>query len=109
MVFTNVINPRSFIEQKEEFRSTIVRKGATIGGNATIVCGVEIGMYAMIGAGSVITQNIKRFALVYGNPAEQKGWVSKNSYRLTFNEKGEATCPQSGERYVLKNDHILLT
>ena len=109
MVFTNVINPRSFIERKEEFRSTIVRKGATIGGNATIVCGVEIGMYAMIGAGSVITQNIKPFALVYGNPAQQKGWVSKSGYRLTFNEKGEATCPQSGERYVLKNDHILLT
>lgn len=109
VVFTNVINPRSFIERKSEFKSTIIRKGVTLGANATIVCGVEIGSYAMIGAGSVVTKNIKPFALVYGNQAQQYGWVSKMGYRLTFNEKGEARCPGSQKIYLLKNDHISLT
>ncbi len=108
VVFTNVINPRSFIERKSEFKSTIIRRGATLGANATIVCGVEIGAYAMIGAGAVVTKNIKPFALVYGNQAQQYGWVSKMGYRLTFNEKGEALCPGSQERYRLQNDHISL-
>jgi UDP-2-acetamido-3-amino-2,3-dideoxy-glucuronate N-acetyltransferase len=101
MVFTNVINPRSFIERKHEFKPTLVRKGASIGANATIVCGVNIGTYALVGAGSVVTSDVKDFALVYGNPARQQGWVSKNAYPLVFNEKGEAWCKQSGEKYRL--------
>jgi UDP-2-acetamido-3-amino-2,3-dideoxy-glucuronate N-acetyltransferase len=106
VVFTNVINPRSFIERKQEFRKTLVRQGVTVGANATIVCGVEIGAYAFIGAGAVITKNIKPFALVYGNPARQHGWVSKNAYKLIFNSQGESTCPESGERYLLKNGEL---
>lgn len=105
-VFTNVTNPRSFIERKDEFRRTIVRKGVTIGANATIVCGLEIGSYAMIGAGAVVTKNVRAFALVYGNPAVQQGWVSKTGYRLIFNEKGEATCPGSEEIYCLEEDGV---
>jgi UDP-2-acetamido-3-amino-2,3-dideoxy-glucuronate N-acetyltransferase len=106
MVFTNVINPRSFIERKDEFRKTTVCRGASIGANATIVCGVEIGAFALVGAGAVVTKNIEPFALVYGNPAQQQGWVSKAGYRLTFNEKGEATCPGTDEPYLLKNGHV---
>lgn len=105
-VFTNVVNPRSFIERKHEFRKTLVRKGATIGANATIVCNVEIGQYALVGAGAVVTKNIQPFALVYGNPARQYGWVSKNAYKLIFNNKGEASCPVSGERYLLKEGQV---
>ena len=108
VVFTNVLNPRSFIERKHEFKRTVVHKGATIGANATIVCGVEIGEYSFIGAGAVVTKNVKPFALVYGNPAKQTGWVSKNAYTLTFNEKGEAMCVASGERYLLKNNEVCL-
>jgi UDP-2-acetamido-3-amino-2,3-dideoxy-glucuronate N-acetyltransferase len=108
MVFTNVINPRSFIERKTEFRSTLVRKGATIGANATIICGVEIGNYAMIGAGSVVTKNVKSYALVYGNPAKQKGWISKYGYPLVFNEKGEAWCESSQEKYLLKDGELTI-
>ena len=107
-VFTNVINPRSFIERKSEFKKTIIRKGATIGANSTIVCGVEVGTYAFIGAGSVLTKNVKSFALVYGNPAQQRGWVSKSGYRLVFNENGEANCPQTGERYRLVGEDVVL-
>ena len=109
VVFTNVINPRSFIERKSEFKKTLVKKGATIGANATVVCGVEIGDFAMVGAGSVVTKDVKPFSLVYGNPARHEGWVSKMGYRLTFNEKGEAACPASQEQYLLKNDHVFLT
>ncbi|WP_114777742.1 acyltransferase [Botryobacter ruber] len=101
MVFTNVINPRSFISRKEEFKQTLVRKGASIGANATIICGVEIGAFAMIGAGSVVTKNVPAFALVYGNPAKQQGWVSRYGHTLHFNKAGEATCPESGEWYLL--------
>jgi UDP-2-acetamido-3-amino-2,3-dideoxy-glucuronate N-acetyltransferase len=101
MVFTNVINPRSFIERKHEFKPTIIRQGASIGANATIVCGVEIGAYAMVGAGSVITKNVKPFALVYGNPARQQGYISKMGYPLVFNDKGEATCQGEVKLYRL--------
>lgn len=107
-VFTNVINPRSFIERKHEFRQTVVRRGATIGANATIVCGVEIGAYALVGAGSVVTKDILPFALVYGNPAVQQGWVSRAGHRLDFNKVGEAICSHSGEQYLLKEGKVEL-
>lgn len=100
-VFTNVINPRSFINRKEEFKTTLVEKGATIGANATIICGVKIGHYALIGAGSVVTKDVKPFALVMGNPAIQKGWVSKNGHKLIFNESGIAQCPETMQKYKL--------
>jgi UDP-2-acetamido-3-amino-2,3-dideoxy-glucuronate N-acetyltransferase len=108
MVFTNVINPRSFIERKTEFKNTIVRKGATIGANATIICGVEIGMYAMIGAGAVITKDVPAFALMRGNPAGQEGWVSRAGIRLVFNEEQTAICSQTGEVYKLQNGVVKL-
>lgn len=106
MVFTNVINPRSFIERKNEFKKTVVKKGATIGANATIVCGIEIGEYAFIGAGSVVTKPVPAFALAYGNPAKHYGWVSKHGHKLAFNSKNEAVCPGSGERYKLENGKV---
>jgi UDP-2-acetamido-3-amino-2,3-dideoxy-glucuronate N-acetyltransferase len=106
MVFTNVINPRSAVPRKEEYKKTIVRKGATIGANATIVCGNEIGQYAMIGAGAVVTREVPPYALVYGNPARQKGWVSEYGHKLEFDEKGIGKCPESGDTYLLKNNEI---
>lgn len=106
MVFTNVINPRSFIERKEEFKSTLVRKGATIGANATVICGVEIGEYAMIGAGAVVTRSVLPYALSKGNPARQTGWVSKSGYRLEFDEFNKAVCPGDGSRYKLANGRV---
>jgi len=106
MVFTNVINPRSAIIRKDEYRKTIVRKGASIGANATIVCGNEIGQYAMIGAGAVITKEVPPYALVYGNPARQNGWVSEYGHKLNFDKDGLATCPESGEKYVLLNNEV---
>lgn len=106
MVFTNVINPRSAISRKEEYKKTVVRKGASIGANATIVCGNEIGQFAMIGAGAVITKNVPPYALVYGNPARQKGWVSEYGHKLEFDEKGYGSCPESGERYLLMNNEL---
>jgi len=106
MVFTNVINPRSFIERKQEFKKTLIKKGATIGANATILCGIEIGSYAMIGAGAVVTKSVPDFALVTGNPARQTGWVSKAGNTLYFDEKGVAICPGSGGTYKLKTDRI---
>ena len=108
MVFTNVMNPRSFIERKTEFRKTIIRKGATIGANATIICGNEIGEYAFVGAGAVVTKIVKPFALVVGNPAMQKGWVSRNGHQLEFDTKNEALCPETGETYVLENEKVSL-
>jgi len=108
VVFTNVINPRSFIDRKNEFQPTLVKRGATIGANATIICGVEIGNYAMIGAGSVVTKVVKSFELVYGNPAVRKGWVSKNGYRLIFNEKGVSVCKSTGEKYMLKDEEVTI-
>ena len=101
MVFTNVINPRSFIERKDEFKTTVVRKGATIGANATIVCGVEIGAYSLIGAGSVITKTVPAYALMVGNPARQVGWVSEEGHRLDFNEEGVAFCEKEKQQYSL--------
>lgn len=109
MVFTNVINPRSHVNRKHEFRPTIVRRGASIGANATIVCGNEIGEYAMVGAGAVITKPVKPYALVVGNPARQVGWVSANGHRLHFDSEGRATCPETGERYRLKDGSVTMT
>jgi len=105
-VFTNVINPRSFINRKEEFRTTLVKHGATIGANATIVCGNTIGAYALIGAGAVITKDVPPYALVAGNPAQQSGWVSEYGHKLTFNEQGEAVCPESRIHYLLKDGKV---
>lgn len=106
MVFTNVINPRSHVSRKHEYRPTIVRRGASIGANATIVCGNEIGEYAMVGAGAVITKSVKPYALVVGNPARQVGWVSRNGHRLHFGPEGLATCPETGERYRLDEGSV---
>ena len=105
-VFTNVLNPRAFVERKNEFRQTIVRRGATVGANATVVCGIIIGEYALIGAGSVVTKDVKPYALIYGNPAVQQGWISRMGYSLQFNEAGEAICPGNGEQYVLRQNTL---
>jgi UDP-2-acetamido-3-amino-2,3-dideoxy-glucuronate N-acetyltransferase len=106
MVFTNVINPRSAVSRKDEYKKTVVRKGASIGANATIVCGNEIGEYAMIGAGAVVTKEVPPYALVYGNPSRQKGWVSEYGHKLEFDEKGIGICPETGEAYLLKNNAL---
>lgn len=106
MVFTNVINPRSHVNRKSEYAQTLVRKGASIGANATVVCGNEIGAYALIGAGAVITKPVKPFALVVGNPAKQIGWVSENGHKLVFNAAGEATCIETEQEYELLNDEV---
>ena len=108
MVFTNVVNPRSHVNRKNEYASTLVRKGASIGANATVVCGNEIGEYALVGAGAVITKAVKPFALVVGNPARQTGWVSRNGHKLTFNDEGVAVCPETGEKYKLKEGLVKL-
>lgn len=109
MVFTNILNPRSAIVRKDQYIKTTVRKGATIGANATIVCGNEIGEYALIGAGAVITKPVLPYALIVGNPAKQIGWVSKYGHRLQFDEKGVAFCDESGEKYVLKDGVVNLS
>jgi UDP-2-acetamido-3-amino-2,3-dideoxy-glucuronate N-acetyltransferase len=101
MVFTNVINPRSAVNRKHEYRQTRVGRGATIGANATVVCGHNIGRYAFIGAGAVVTKDVPDYALVAGNPARQIGWVSEYGHRLHFDEAGIAVCAESGERYKL--------
>ena len=106
MVFTNILIPRSAIVRKGQYTETIVRKGASIGANATIVCGHEIGAFAMIGAGAVVTKNVKPFALMIGNPAKQAGWVSEYGHRLQFNEQQEAVCPESGQRYTITNEQV---
>ena len=106
VVFTNVINPRSAISRKNEFRQTLVRKGATIGANATIICGNEIGGYAFIGAGAVVTKPVPAYALVMGNPASQEGWVSEYGHRLEFSQSGRATCRESGQQYELRNNKV---
>jgi UDP-2-acetamido-3-amino-2,3-dideoxy-glucuronate N-acetyltransferase len=106
MVFTNVINPRSFVCRKDEYKQTTVGKGVTIGANATIVCGINIGKFAFVGAGAVVTKNVKPYALVVGNPARQTGWMSEMGYKLKFNNKGEAFCPESGCKYILKNEQV---
>ena len=106
MVFTNVINPRSAVNRKSEYMRTTVRKGASIGANATIVCGNDIGEFAFIGAGAVVVKEIKPYALVVGNPSKQIGWISEFGHRLTFDEKGIALCPESNEKYELKNNLV---
>jgi len=106
MVFTNVINPRSAVNRKNEYMRTTVRKGASIGANATIVCGNDIGKFAFIGAGAVVVKEIKPYALVVGNPSKQIGWISEFGHRLQFNDQGIALCPESNEKYELKNNLV---
>ena len=106
MVFTNVINPRSAIIRRDEYMMTTVRKGASIGANATIVCGNDIGAYALIGAGAVVVKEVKPYALVVGNPSKQIGWISEYGHRLNFDENGIAICPESKEKYELKNNLV---
>ncbi|TDU42905.1 UDP-2-acetamido-3-amino-2,3-dideoxy-glucuronate N-acetyltransferase [Gelidibacter sediminis] len=101
VVFTNVVNPRSFIVRKQEYKNTLLKKGVSIGANATIVCGNVLGAYAFIGAGAVVTKDVPDFALVVGNPARQMGWVSKAGHKLELNVNNIATCPETGERYQL--------
>ena len=106
MVFTNVINPRSAVNRKEEFLKTIVKKGASIGANATIVCGNSIGKFSFIGAGSVVTKEIPNFALVVGNPSRQIGWVGEFGHRLIFDSNNIATCNESKQEYKLENNIV---
>lgn len=108
-VFTNVINPRSFLERKTEFRPTLLGKGASIGANATIICGITLGEYCLIGAGAVVTRSVPAFALVMGNPARPSGWVSRFGHRLNFDGKGRAICPENGEQYRLVENIVTLT
>lgn len=106
MVFTNVTNPRSAVNRKSEYKKTVVRKGATIGANATIVCGHTIGSYAFIGAGTVITKEVPDYALFVGNPGRQVGWMSEYGHKLDFSANNIAKCPESGELYERKNDIV---
>ena len=106
MVFTNITNPRSAVIRKDKYETTLVKKGASIGANATIVCGKTIGEYAFIGAGTVITKDVKPFALIIGNPGRQVGWMSEYGHKLIFDEDGHATCSESKEKYQLKNDFV---
>jgi UDP-2-acetamido-3-amino-2,3-dideoxy-glucuronate N-acetyltransferase len=105
-VFTNVTNPRSAVNRKNQYAKTHVGKGASIGANATIVCGHDIGAFAFIGAGAVVTKNVPAYALLVGNPARQLGWMSEYGHRLEFNEAGIAVCPESGEKYQLNNHQV---
>lgn len=107
MVFTNIINPRSAIVRRNQFLETRVEKGASIGANATIICGNIIGKYALIGAGTVVTKKVLPFALVVGNPAKQIGWVSEYGYRLNFDDYNTAVCPESKESYRLENNSVI--
>ncbi|TVR77904.1 MAG: N-acetyltransferase [Chitinophagaceae bacterium] len=107
MVFTNIVNPRSAVVRRGQYTKTTVKKGASIGANATIVCGHDIGRFAFIGAGSVVTKNVPDYALVVGNPARQIGWMSEYGHRLEFDYKGEAVCPESKEKYNLKNEVVI--
>ncbi|EEX95070.1 probable acetyltransferase [Vibrio orientalis CIP 102891 = ATCC 33934] len=110
MVFTNVYNPRSFIERKDEYLTTTVKKGATLGANCTIVCGIEIGEYALVGAGAVVNKDVKAFALMVGVPAKQIGWMSKYGEQidLPLSGAGTAVCQHTGEKYVLNGDTVTL-
>ena len=105
-VFTNVTNPRSAVNRRAQYARTRVGQGASIGANATIVCGHDIGKFAFIGAGAVVTKTVPDYALVIGNPAKQSGWMSEFGHKLKFNEAGEATCPESGQYYVLANGQV---
>jgi len=106
MVFTNVINPRSAVNRKSEYMRTVVKKGVSIGANATIVCGHDIGEYAFVGAGTVVTKEVPAYALIVGNPGRQMGWMSEYGHRLNFNDKGIAICPESGDEYIF-NDGVV--
>jgi UDP-2-acetamido-3-amino-2,3-dideoxy-glucuronate N-acetyltransferase len=106
MVFTNILNPRSAVIRRDSYIKTLVKKGASIGANATIVCGNEIGEFALIGAGAVITKPVKPFALVIGNPARQTGWVSEYGHKLQFDESGLAICPESQQEYKLDQNTV---
>jgi len=103
MTFTNVINPRSTVDRKSEFKETIIHQGASIGANACIVCGIKIGMYSFIGAGAVVTRDVLSFELVVGNPAKPIGWMSRRGIRLHFDNHGKASCPDSSDVYLYKN------
>ncbi len=107
MVFTNVINPRSAVNRKNEYAKTVVKKGASVGANATIVCGHDIGKYAFIGAGAVVTKNVPDYALVIGNPARQTGWISEYGHKLKFDTQGFAECLESKEKYQLKDGRVI--
>ena len=107
MVFTNITNPRSAVARRDQYLKTLVKKGATIGANATIVCGNELGAYCMIGAGAVVTKPVLPYALVVGNPAKQIGWVSEYGHRLEFDKNNFAYCPESGEKYILKANSVI--
>lgn len=106
MVFTNVINPRSAVNRKSEYLKTIVKKSATIGANATIVCGITLGEFSFVGAGAVVTKDVKPYALVVGNPSRQIGWMSEFGHRLEFDENYMAACPESGHVYKLSGDNV---
>ncbi len=106
VVLTNVINPRSAISRKNEFKSTLIKRGATIGANATIVCGNEIGSFAFIGAGAVVTKQVLPYALIIGNPGKQAGWMSEFGHKLHFDEEGKAICPESGQEYILSGNFV---
>jgi UDP-2-acetamido-3-amino-2,3-dideoxy-glucuronate N-acetyltransferase len=107
MVFTNVINPRSAVARKDQYKATLVGKGATIGANATIICGIRIGHYAFIGAGAVVTKDVAPFELVIGNPARHAGWMSEYGHRLNFGHDGLAVCPESKIKYKLENNLVI--
>ncbi len=109
MVFTNIVNPRSAVIRRDQYVRTLVKRGATIGANATIVCGIEIGAYAFIGAGAVVIRDVPSYALVVGNPAKHIGWMSEFGHRLQFDTDGQATCPESKERYTLVNNQVKKT
>ncbi len=106
MVFTNVMNPRAFVERKSEFKNTLVKKGCSIGANATIVCGTTLGEYSFVGAGTVVTKDVPNFAMMVGVPAKQIGWMSKYGEKLIFNNEGIAICPATQEKYKLVNDLV---
>ena len=106
MVFTNVINPRSAVNRRDQYSKTLVKRGVSIGANATIVCGHDIGEFAFIGAGAVVTKTVPAYALVVGNPARQMGWMSEFGHRLEFDVNGIAVCPESNEEYKLENNRV---
>lgn len=106
MVFTNIVNPRSAVVRRDQYVATLVRKGASIGANATVICGNTIGAYSLIGAGAVITKDVPDYALVVGNPGKQVGWVSEFGHRLDFDSAGKARCPESGQRYELNGEAV---
>ncbi len=106
MVFTNILNPRSAIVRRNQYKATLVRKGASIGANATVLCGIELGKYCLIGAGAVVTKSVEDYALVVGNPAKQIGWVSEYGHRLSFDDSGKAICLESKVEYQLLNNRV---